>query len=140
MLNSCMSCQVILHFSVAFRHLPALSGATYPERVSQLILFGGFAVAAMLSHDMEERIAQRLKLWGTGEMIKTLSPSQATNPEAVARFAKFQRLSASPGAIKAISFLNAQIDVRSILPTVQIPTLVIHRENHAQVPEAQRRK
>jgi class 3 adenylate cyclase len=89
---------------------------------------------------MEERIAQRLKLWGTGEMIKTLSPSQATNPEAVARFAKFQRLSASPGAIKAISFLNAQIDVRSILPTVQIPTLVIHRGNDAQVPVEHGRK
>jgi class 3 adenylate cyclase/esterase/lipase len=130
---------VIMGFSEGCS-MSALFGATYPERVSQLILFGGFAVAAMLSHDMEERIAQRLKLWGTGEMIKTLSPSQATNPEAVARFAKFQRLSASPGAIKAISFLNAQIDVRSILPTVQIPTLVIHRANDAQVPVEHGRK
>ena len=114
--------------------MSALFAATYPERVSQLILFGGFAVAAMLSNDMEERIAQRLKLWGTGEMIKTLAPSQATNQDAVARIAKFQRLSASPGAIKAISYLNAQIDVRSILPTVRVPTLVLHRREDAQVP------
>jgi class 3 adenylate cyclase len=130
---------VIMGFSEGCS-MSALFGATYPERVSQLILFGGFAVAAMLSNDMEERIAQRLKLWGTGEMIKTLAPSQATDPEAVARFAKFQRLSASPGAIKAISFLNAQIDVRSILPTVQIPTLVIHRGKDAQVPVEHGRK
>jgi class 3 adenylate cyclase len=124
---------VIMGFSEGCS-MSALFTATYPERVSQLILFGGFAVAAMLSNDMEERIAQRLRLWGTGEMIKTLSPSQATNQDAVARFAKFQRLSASPGAIKAISFLNAQIDVRSILPTIQVPTLVLHRGEDAQVP------
>ena len=112
----------------------ALFAATYPERVSHLILFGGFAVSAMLPIDIEERIAQRVKLWGTGDIIKTLSPSQATNQNAINQFAKFQRLSASPGAIKAISFLNAQIDVRAILPNVQVPTLVLHRGGDAQVP------
>ena len=114
--------------------MSALFAATYPERVSRLILFGGFAVAAMLSNDMEERIAQRVKLWGTGAMIKTAWPSQATNPDAIAQFAKFERLSASPGAIKAISLLNAQIDVRPILPSVQAPTLVLHVRGDAQVP------
>ena len=111
--------------------MSALFAATYPERVSQLILYGGFSVPTMLT---EERIAQRVKLWGTGAMIKTARPSQAMNPDAVALFAKFERLSASPGAIKAISLLNAQIDVRSILPSVQVPTLVLHRQGDAQVP------
>jgi class 3 adenylate cyclase/pimeloyl-ACP methyl ester carboxylesterase len=114
--------------------MSALFAATYPERVSRLILFGGFAVGAMVSSDMEERIAQRVKLWGTGAMIKTAWPSQATNPDAIAQFAKFERLSASPGAIKAISLLNAQIDVRSILPSVQAPTLVLHVRGDVQVP------
>jgi class 3 adenylate cyclase/pimeloyl-ACP methyl ester carboxylesterase len=114
--------------------MSALFAATYPERVLQLILFGGFAVAAMLSNDMEGRIAQRVKLWGTGEMIKIIAPSQAANQDAIIQFAKFQRLSASPGAIKAISLLNAQIDVRSILPTIKVPTLVLHRGGDAQVP------
>jgi class 3 adenylate cyclase/pimeloyl-ACP methyl ester carboxylesterase len=124
---------VILGFSEGCP-MSALFAATYPERVSQLILFGGFAVAAMLSNDMEERIAQRVKLWGTGEMIKIVWPSQATSQDAKIQFGKFQRLSASPGAIKAISLLNAQIDVRPILPTVQVPTLVLHRRGDAQVP------
>ena len=114
--------------------MSALFAATYPERVSRLILFGGFAVGAMLSNDMEERIAQRVKLWGTGAMIKTAWPSQAANPDAIAQFAKFERLSASPGAIRAISLLNAQIDIRSILPSVQAPTLVLHVRGDAQVP------
>jgi class 3 adenylate cyclase len=63
-----------------------------------------------------------------------LMPSQATGPDAVAQFAKFQRLSASPGAFKAIILLNAEIDVRSILPTVRVPTLVLHRRTDAMVP------
>jgi class 3 adenylate cyclase len=111
--------------------MSALFAATYPERVSRLVLFGGFSIPTMLT---EEKISQRVKLWGTGAMIKTARPSQAMNPDAVALFAKFERLSASPGAIKAISLLNAQIDVRSILPTIHVPTLVLHRRGDIQVP------
>jgi class 3 adenylate cyclase len=114
--------------------MSVLFAATYPERVSHLILFGGYAVAAMLSNDMDRRIADRLKFWGTGEMLKVLSPTQATNQTAIDQFAKYQRLAASPGAIKAISFLNAQIDVRAILPNVQAPTLVLHRKGDASIP------
>jgi class 3 adenylate cyclase len=114
--------------------MSALFTATYPERVSQLILYGGFAVAAMFSNDTEGKIAQRVELWGTGALIKAAWPSQATDPDAIALFAKFERLSASPGAIKSISLLNAQIDVRPILHSVQVPTLVLHRRNDTQVP------
>jgi class 3 adenylate cyclase/pimeloyl-ACP methyl ester carboxylesterase len=114
--------------------MSVLFAATYPERVSHLILFGGYAVATMLSNDMDRRIAERLKFWGTGEMLKVLSPSRATNQNAIDQFAKYQRLAASPGAIKAISLLNAQIDVRAILPNVQAPTLVLHRKGDASIP------
>lgn len=68
--------------------------AAYPERVSQLILFGGFAKSLMT----EAGIAQRVRLWGTGDFIRFAWPSQATNLEAVKKVAKFERLSASPGA------------------------------------------
>src|SRR4051794_10961974 len=67
-------------------------------------------------------------------MLKTLSPSQATNQIAIDQFAKYQRLAASPGAIKAISLLNAKIDVKAILPSIQAPTLVLHRRGDASVP------
>jgi len=46
--------------------MSALFAATYPERVTQLVLFGGFALAAQLafaSGDMEQRIAERVKNW-----------------------------------------------------------------------------
>jgi pimeloyl-ACP methyl ester carboxylesterase len=115
--------------------MSVLFAATYPERVAQLILFGGFALApTFLSNDFEQRIAQIAKAWGTGELMKTVIPSQAANQDAVRQFAKMERFSASPGALRAIALLNAQIDVRPILPSVQVSTLVLHRRADARVP------
>jgi pimeloyl-ACP methyl ester carboxylesterase len=121
-------CAVLLGFSEGTA-MSALFAATYPERVSRLILFGGFTSGAVPQGWIEERV----KSWGTGAMSSTLMPSQAINPAAVARFAKLERLSATPGALKAILLLNRQIDVRPILPTVRTPTLVLHRRTDAQV-------
>ncbi len=117
-----------------------LFAATYPERVSRIILFGGFARFADYAGDIEERIRQRVKHWGAGAGINALMPSLAANPDAVALFAKFERLSASPGAVRAVMQMNALIDVRSILPSVRLPTLVLHRQNDALVPVAQGRE
>ena len=114
--------------------MSAVFAATYPERVSKLLLFGGSATAASLSTDIEERIAQRVKFWGTGEAFKTLCPSQAANPSAIELAAKFERLSASPGGIKAVSILNYQIDIRPVLSSNSAPTLVLHRRGDRQVP------
>jgi class 3 adenylate cyclase len=104
--------------------------AAHPDRVSRLILFGGYAKA----YATEEMISERLRLWGTGGTIKRLIPDQAEDPEAVAQFAKFQRLSASPGTFKAYLLLNTLIDVRPILQSVRVPTLVLHRRTDAFVP------
>jgi pimeloyl-ACP methyl ester carboxylesterase len=117
--------------------MSVLFAATYPERVTQLVLFGGFARASeFLTSDLEERIAQRVKSWGTGAMIKTVIAQQAGNPDAVSQFAKLERNAASPGGIKAIVLLNAQIDVRPVLANVRVPTLVLHRRTDAQIPVA----
>jgi len=114
--------------------MSALFAATYPDRVSKLILFGGYARRSDMAGNQVEKALQRAKLWGTGAMIKTLAPSVATDPDVVAQVAKFERLSASPGAVKSFALLNAQIEVSSILPTVRVPTLVLHRKTDAQVP------
>lgn len=114
--------------------MSALFAATYPERVSHLILFGGFARFADLfgSDNPEERVLRGVKHWGTGAMGKSIIASQAASQ--AAQFAKLERLSASPGGYKAFALLNVLIDVRSILPTVRVPTLVLHRRTDAQVP------
>jgi class 3 adenylate cyclase len=109
-----------------------LFAATYPERVSRLILFGGYV--ARRDVNIAEVVEQRVKFLGTGAMLKRVAPSLATEPAAVAQFAKFERLSASPGAVKAFTMLNSQIDVSFILPTVRVPTLVLHNQGDVQVP------
>ena len=54
--------------------------------------------------------------------------SLAGNKDVVAQVAKLERLSASPGAVKALMLMNTQIDIQPILPTLRVPTLVLHRK------------
>jgi class 3 adenylate cyclase/pimeloyl-ACP methyl ester carboxylesterase len=118
--------------------MSALFAATYPERTSHLVLWSGFArftntidYALMFS---EETIFRLVKHWGTGAFIKALMPSQAKDPTLVSQFAKLERLTASPGAYKALLQQNALIDVRAILPNVRVPTLVLHSLTDMLVP------
>jgi class 3 adenylate cyclase len=113
--------------------MSVLFAATYPERTSKLLLFGGFSLSTTAG-DLEAQINERLKTWGTGEWLKKSWPSLIVKPQGIDVLAKIERLSASPGAIKAIGLLNAKIDVRPILPTIRVPTLVMHRTGDLQVP------
>ena len=115
--------------------MSVLFAASYPERASKLLLFGGFALSTTAS-DLEAQINERLKTWGTGEWLKTSWPSLIAKPQGINVLAKIERLSASPGAIKAIALLNAKIDVRPILSSIRVPTLVLHRTGDLQVPVA----
>ena len=116
--------------------MSVMFAATHPTRVSHLVLFGGFARGADRFSDDAWSIhsEEMIRNWGTGTTIKTLVPSQVANPEAVAQFAKFERLSCSPGELRTLLALHRQINVTSILPILQVPTLVLHRRTDAQVP------
>lgn len=120
--------------------MSVLFAATYPERTSHLILCGGFARFTNTSDYefmySEEALLKTVKYWGSGAFIKSLAPSRAKDPAAVSQFAKFERLSASPGAYKEILQQNFLIDVRPILPNVRVPTLVLHSRTDALVPVA----
>ena len=120
---------VLLGFSEG-SPMSAFFAAANPERVSKLILFGGYAKAFLT----EEAVSQRMKIWGTGAVMTRAVASLSTNPDAVKLLAKFERLSASPGTAKAHMLLSRQIDVTSILPNVRVPTLVLHRRTDALVP------
>ena len=119
---------VLLGFSEG-SPMSAFFAAANPERVSKLILFGGFAKARMT----EEGVLKGMKLWGTGAIMGQAVASLSTDPDAVKLLAKFERLSASPGAARAYMLLNRLIDVTSILPSVRVPTLVLHRRTDAMI-------
>jgi class 3 adenylate cyclase/pimeloyl-ACP methyl ester carboxylesterase len=116
--------------------ISVLFAATYPERTSHLILFGGMArytatpdyPFARSENEMLQRIEERVAEWGTGVFAATgFWPSQGTEPAAVRQLARLERLTFSPGALRAMFQQNMQIDVRPILPTARVPTLVLHR-------------
>jgi pimeloyl-ACP methyl ester carboxylesterase len=119
-----------------------LFAATYPERVSHMVLFGGFARAAdlrPLGDTPDAALARRMlrfKNWGNGDMLKRVLPSLAADPNTIPLLAKFERLASSPGGIRTILELNGQIDVTSILHAIQVPTLVLHRKTDLVVPVA----
>ena len=69
----------------------------------------------------------------TGKSLSGFAPSAAGKPAAVANFAKFERLSASPSDVINLLRMNNEIDVRAILPTIRVPTLVIHRRDDVRV-------
>ena len=115
--------------------MSSLFAATYPERVSHLILVGGFHRAADLRthEDWQSRVNFLVDTWGTGESMKTVAASDVARPGAIAQYGKFERLGSSPGALRTLMQLNRQIDVTPILPTLQVPTLVLHSATDIQV-------
>ena len=122
--------------------LSVLFAATYPEMVSHLILFGGFARMTStpdyefgFPEDQLPVFDQMIDdTWGTGEAsIRFFWASAMQRAEAVQQFAKLERLSASPSAYKAMIRRNALIDVRPILSSIRVPTLVLHRRNDALI-------
>jgi class 3 adenylate cyclase/predicted alpha/beta hydrolase len=120
--------------------MSALYSATHPDRVSHLILYGGCARFTNSSdyehmHSLETML-RAVKYWGTGASIKTFAPGGANDPAAVKLWARGERLICSPTGYRAMLETNALIDVRKILPQVQVPTLVLHCEPDMAVPVA----
>jgi class 3 adenylate cyclase len=66
--------------------------------------------------------------WGSGAGADLLAPSLAADDNYRRWFARLVRTSASPGQATALLKMNAEIDVRRLLPEIRVPTLVLHRE------------
>lgn len=110
--------------------------ATYPQRTRALVLVNTFA--RMLRADdypigMPEQTAERLLVewergWGRGDVVLPLSaPSVADDPQMQRWAGRYMRLSASPATATRIYRWVLHLDVRSVLPSIQAPTLILHR-------------
>jgi pimeloyl-ACP methyl ester carboxylesterase len=73
-------------------------------------------------------------MWGTGELQHTLNPDMPWNEEIRATWARLERLAASPGTVAAMLPLVAALDVRAVLPTIRVPTLVLQHTDDQFVP------
>jgi pimeloyl-ACP methyl ester carboxylesterase len=114
----------------------ALFAATYPERTSALIMSGCYAKWirdedypwAPTRQDHEGAFVAYERNWGTPIGFKTVAPSVANDESCRNWWARNLRLGASPADGIALYRMNIEIDIRSVLPTIQVPTLVLHRE------------
>jgi len=83
-------------------------------------------------------VEQWARSWGTEERARSMleAVEQPTTAEAVRRHASWQRLSASPGDLIMLERMNAEIDVRPVLPVIHVPTLVLDRSGDEPVAPA----
>jgi len=117
--------------------MAVLFAATYPDRTQALVLYGTLPRFVRGSgfpwleprHEYLAAWREEALVWGGEESARKLleSQGQEATPELVRYFAARRRQSASPGAVEEMALMNAEIDVRAILPTVRVPTLVAHR-------------
>lgn len=116
--------------------MSVLFAATYPDRVTSLVLYGAYPRLAAAPDYQEgfpqeetkrvlEAVASR---WGQGaRRMGLLAPSRAHDPAFLEAEARWERLSASPGAAIALMRMIFDIDVRHLLSAIHVPTLVIYR-------------
>ena len=134
--------------------MATLFAATHPERSIALVLFGTAACwnnaldypFRRPTHEHEAELASFTGASGSAVgreelarqyLEEAFAPSYGDDSQLVAWLADYMRNAASPGAVNAFSRMNAGIDVRSALPAIHVPTLVLARDDDLDVPMAE---
>ena len=119
-----------------------LFAATYPERASSLVLYGStprFRTDTDISwgatdEQIELMLSQTEHTWGDGALLGIFAPTVAEDRDMQRAWGRFQRASASPAMARAVIASLFEIDVRDILTTIRIPTLILHRKGDLVAP------
>jgi pimeloyl-ACP methyl ester carboxylesterase len=122
----------------------ALFAATYPDRIQSLVLYGSFAKGSPSADyfpdstgeyfQLNGRVDEMLDHWGEGRAVEIFAPSLADNPAMVSAYGLFERASASPAMARALVKAGRDVDVRAVLPSIGVPTLVLHRAGDLPIP------
>ena len=115
----------------------SLFAATYPEKTLALVMIGTYAKRirdaeypwAPTLEQREQFFEVMREQWGGPVGIDERAPSVADDPQFRDWWATYLRMGASPGAAVALTQMNAEIDVRNVLPSIRVPSLVIHRSD-----------
>src|SRR5687767_165472 len=113
----------------------SLFAATYPEKTLALVMIGTYAKRIRdddypwgpTAEQREQFFEVMRKHWGGPIGIDERAPSLANDPQFRDWWATYLRMGASPGAAVALTQMNAEIDVRNVLASIRVPSLVIHR-------------
>lgn len=122
--------------------MAAMFAATHPERTAALITYGAMVRTAALPDDVTDpfvMLQSYVEPWvesiatswsGPGDLNLLTSEDDRAAKRSIMRR---QQLSASPAMAVAIARLSAEIDIRPILPSIRVPTLVLHRKDEALI-------
>jgi pimeloyl-ACP methyl ester carboxylesterase len=116
----------------------ALFAATYPQRTIALLTLGSFAKRrdpdddypwAPTAESREAAVDDVERNWGRlrPEDVEYYAPSRSGDEQFVRNLEQYLRRSASPGAAAVLMRTNSFVDMRNVLPTIRVPTLVLHR-------------
>ncbi|HEX6153487.1 MAG TPA: adenylate/guanylate cyclase domain-containing protein [Solirubrobacterales bacterium] len=127
--------------------MSALYAATYPGEVSGLVLFGTFArmleapdFSPGITDEQLDRWGEMIRSdWGGPVGLELWAPSRAGDREFERWWARLLRQGTSPAGAVALMDLYREMDVRPILPTIDVPTLVLHRAGDRMVSVEQGR-
>ncbi len=116
--------------------LSALFAATYPERVSALVLSsvapqGGATLTPELRQTFLDAIENN---WGEGTLLSVFAPSQVGNRGFEEWWGRMQRAAVSPGMARRLIEMISQTDLRPVLRTIRVPTLVTHQIDDHYIP------
>jgi len=115
--------------------MAALFAATYPDRTDALVLYATFARAtwapdyewAWPAEERDRKMDELIARWGEGFVAAGVAPSMMADPGFMEWAGRLERLAASPSTIRRIIKLIGEFDVRGVLPSIRVPTLVMHR-------------
>jgi len=118
-----------------------MAAVTHPERVDSLVIVNGYTrfaraddyPAGLPDHMHEPYLDALERQWGTGVHAHGLGPSVVHRPGVVEWWARVERFGATPRVARAQLERILELDVRNVLPLVEVPTLVIHSRDNVFV-------
>jgi pimeloyl-ACP methyl ester carboxylesterase len=118
-----------------------LAAGTHPRRVTALVLVNSFArmaqavdyPAGVPSYVLDGWLARSTDQWNGDTGFVLNAPSVERNAEMASQFTRFLRLAASHGVGYATRQVLHALDVRDMLPSIQAPTLVVHRRGDRMI-------
>ena len=114
----------------------ALFAATHPSRTTALVVLDGFADAGGTPLVRDETKAATVAMWGSGKIQHLVNPDMPWNEEIRAAWARMERLAASPRTLALVRPLAMEVDVRAVLPTIRVPTLIVQHSDNVIIPPA----
>jgi len=116
--------------------LAAFFAACHPEKCSALVLYGAFACFTdwfATEGDLQKLFDYIDSDWGSGESLPLFAPTFADDRMLKEWWGRFERLGANPAAAIALMRMNSQIDISHVMPSIRVPTLVLHRSEDTTI-------